>query len=55
MSLLHAEDAALDVGSYRDAPAGLRLWGGATVETSNIDAVLPWFDWAEAATRRHFA
>ncbi len=55
VSLLHAEDAALDVGSYRDAPAGLRLWGGATVETSNIDAVLPWFDWAEAATRRHFA
>ena len=55
VSLLHAENAALDVGSYRDAPAGLRLWGGATVETADIDAVLPWFDWAEAATRRHFA
>jgi phosphoserine aminotransferase len=47
-ALLEAEGAALDVGSYRDAPPGLRLWGGATVDTADIQAVLPWLDWAFA-------
>jgi Phosphoserine aminotransferase len=46
VALLDAEDAAYDVGAYREAPPGLRLWGGATVETADLEAAFPWLEWA---------
>jgi len=53
--LLEKEGVALDAGGYRDAPPGLRLWGGATVETADIAAVLPWLDWAADEVGAAFA
>jgi len=49
--MLEKEGVAYDVGSYRDAPPGLRVWCGATIESDDVHALVAWFDWVYANCR----
>jgi phosphoserine aminotransferase len=52
VKLLDEQAVAYDIGAYRDAPAGLRIWCGATIENSNLVALLPWLEWAYHSVKK---
>jgi len=54
-SLLEEEGAALDIGAHRDAPPGLRIWAGPTVERQDLTDLVPWLDWAFSTAKRELA
>ena len=52
VALLADQEVAFDIGAYRTAPAGLRLWGGPTVDPEDMAALMPWLDWAFETARK---